>query len=100
MTTRNDGNLRLMLCWAAVALLLGGQASSADPQTVAGVWKQIDPDTGNVGALVTFTESGAFSKVRSRNCISTLATTPIRSAANAREASVANRYSASFSLME
>jgi uncharacterized protein (DUF2147 family) len=31
-------------------------------QTVAGVWQQIDPDTGKVGALVTFTErEGIFS---------------------------------------
>ena len=62
------GNLKLKLCLVAVALLLGWQASSADSQTVAGVWKQIDPDTGKVGALVTFTENGgvfkgAFSKL-------------------------------------
>jgi uncharacterized protein (DUF2147 family) len=68
MTTRRNTNLQLKLCLVAVALLLGGQASSADPQTVAGVWKQIDPDTGKVGALVTFTETGgvfkgAFSKL-------------------------------------
>jgi uncharacterized protein (DUF2147 family) len=62
MTTRHDGNLQSKLCLVAVALLLGGQASSAEPQTVAGVWKQIDPDTGKVGALVTFTESGGVFK--------------------------------------
>ena len=62
MTTRRDGNLQLKHCLVAVALLLGGRASSAETQTVAGVWKQIDPDTGKVGALVTLTESGGVFK--------------------------------------
>jgi uncharacterized protein (DUF2147 family) len=52
----------LKLCLAAVALLLGGQAAPAAAQTVAGVWQQIDPDTGKVGALVTFAESGGVFK--------------------------------------
>jgi Uncharacterized protein conserved in bacteria (DUF2147) len=61
-------NLQMKLCLAAAALLLGGQASSAAAQTVTGVWKQIDPDTGKVGALVTFAEGagvfkGWFSKL-------------------------------------
>ena len=29
---------------------------------MAGVWKQIDPESGKVGALVTFTESGGVFK--------------------------------------
>jgi uncharacterized protein (DUF2147 family) len=34
----------------------------ATAQTVAGVWQQIDPDTGKIGALVTFSErQGIFS---------------------------------------
>jgi uncharacterized protein (DUF2147 family) len=36
------------------------QASSASAQTVSGVWQQIDPDSGKVGALVTFAESGGI----------------------------------------
>jgi uncharacterized protein (DUF2147 family) len=62
MTGRRDGNVRLKLWLAGVALLIAGQASSAGTPTVAGVWKQIDPDTGKVGALVTFAESGGVFK--------------------------------------
>lgn len=43
---------------AVAAFLLAAQASPVHAQTVAGVWQQIDPDTGKVGALVTFTENG------------------------------------------
>jgi uncharacterized protein (DUF2147 family) len=54
--------------YAVVAFLLLAQAASARAQTVNGVWQQIDPETGKVGALVTFTESGgvfsgSFSKL-------------------------------------
>lgn len=47
---------------AVAAVLLAAQAWPAHAHTVAGVWQQIDPDTGKVGALVTFTEKdGVFS---------------------------------------
>ena len=62
MTNRRDESVQLKLCLAAAALLLGGQASSAGTPSVVGVWKQIDPDTGKVGALVTFAESGGVFK--------------------------------------
>jgi Uncharacterized protein conserved in bacteria (DUF2147) len=53
---------------AVVAFLLTAYAPPAWAQTVAGVWQQIDPSTGRVGALVTFAESngifsGAISKL-------------------------------------
>jgi uncharacterized protein (DUF2147 family) len=54
--------LQLKICLAAAALLFVGQALAAGTPTVAGVWKQIDPDTGKVGALVTFSESGGVFK--------------------------------------
>jgi uncharacterized protein (DUF2147 family) len=68
MTAHRNRNLQLKLWVAAAALLLEGQASSAGMPTVVGVWKQIDPDSGKVGALVTFAESGgvfrgSFSKL-------------------------------------
>jgi len=48
----------LKLFPAIAVLLIAAQTSSAAGQTVSGVWQQIDPDTGKVGALVTFVESG------------------------------------------
>jgi len=45
--------LRVLLL-IAVALCV----PQAMAQTVSGVWQQIDPSTGKVGALVTFSESG------------------------------------------
>lgn len=46
---------------AVAAFVLVAQASPAVAQTVSGVWQQIDPATGKVGALVTFAESrGTF----------------------------------------
>ena len=50
------------------ASLLTACALPASAQTVAGVWQQIDPSTGKVGALVTFAGtdgifSGAISKL-------------------------------------
>ena len=53
---------------AVAALCILAQTCSAEGQTVSGIWQQIDPDTGKVGALVTFAESGgiyrgAFSKL-------------------------------------
>jgi uncharacterized protein (DUF2147 family) len=53
---------------ALAASLFTAYVSPASAQTVAGVWQQIDPSTGKVGALVTFSEtkgifSGAISKV-------------------------------------
>jgi uncharacterized protein (DUF2147 family) len=50
----------LKLICAIAALFILVQSSSAGAQTVAGVWQQIDPDTGKVGALVTFAESGGI----------------------------------------
>jgi uncharacterized protein (DUF2147 family) len=47
---------RTLLAIAAFAVL--ADAAPAHEQTVSGVWQQIDPDTGEVGALVTFTQSG------------------------------------------
>lgn len=47
--------------WVLAALLvvaLTSSANSADPQTVTGVWQQIDPDSGKVGAHVTFVDGG------------------------------------------
>ncbi len=53
---------------ALAASLLTACALPASAQTVAGVWQQIDPSTGKVGALVTFAGtdgifSGAISKL-------------------------------------
>jgi len=48
----------LKLFPAIAVLCILAQTSSAAAQTVSGVWRQIDPDTGKVGALVTFVESG------------------------------------------
>jgi uncharacterized protein (DUF2147 family) len=45
---------------AIVALFILAQTAAAGAQTVDGVWQQIDPDTGKVGALVTITESGGI----------------------------------------
>ena len=52
--------------WAAqlsvAAILFLTTASLARSQTASGVWQQIDPSTGKVGALVTFGErNGIFS---------------------------------------
>src|SRR5262249_37674452 len=44
------------------AILFLATPSLAKPQTASGVWQQIDPSTGKVGAIVTFSESdGVFS---------------------------------------
>ena len=58
----------MKLFCAIAAFFIVAQTSSAGAQTVSGIWQQIDPDTGKVGALVTFAESGgiyrgAFSKL-------------------------------------
>ncbi len=45
---------------AALALLASAQISAASVQTAAGVWQQIDADTGKVNALVTFAERGGI----------------------------------------
>jgi uncharacterized protein (DUF2147 family) len=45
---------------AIVAFVVLAQTPSAGAQTVSGVWQQIDPDTGKIGALVTFAESGGI----------------------------------------
>jgi uncharacterized protein (DUF2147 family) len=50
--------LKLLSVIAAVYVV--AQTSSAGAQTISGVWQQIDPDTGKVGALVTFAESGGI----------------------------------------
>ncbi len=50
----------MKLICAIAAFLIVAQTALAGAQTVAGVWQQIDPDTGKVGALVTFTESGGI----------------------------------------
>jgi hypothetical protein len=50
-----------MLLLGTVALIVGAQTSLALGQTVAGVWQQIDEDTGKVNALITFAEAkGVF----------------------------------------
>jgi uncharacterized protein (DUF2147 family) len=59
MPATNRRRLRLL---AVAGFLLAANVSPVWAQTVAGVWQQIDPATGKVGALVTFTESeGIFS---------------------------------------
>lgn len=45
---------------AIAAFYLVAQTSAAGAQTISGVWQQIDPDTGEVGAHVTFAESGGI----------------------------------------
>ncbi len=50
----------MKLLAAIAAFWILAQTSSAGAQTVTGVWQQIDPDTGKVGALVTFAESGGI----------------------------------------
>jgi len=50
----------LKLLLAIAAFYIVALTSSAVAQTVSGVWQQIDPDTGKVGALVTFAESGGI----------------------------------------
>jgi hypothetical protein len=44
----------------AALLLVMTQAVLASGPTIDGVWQQIDPDSGKVGALVTFSESGGI----------------------------------------
>lgn len=56
------------LFFAVAALCILVQTSAAEAPTISGVWQQIDPDSGKVGALVTFAESGgvyrgSFSKL-------------------------------------
>jgi uncharacterized protein DUF2147 len=46
----------MKLLGGVVAVLLAAQPAWADAPTVSGIWQQIDPDTGKVGALVTFAE--------------------------------------------
>ena len=41
-----------------IAALAGIAPALAQTPTVAGVWQQIDPDTGKVGAHVTFADQG------------------------------------------
>jgi hypothetical protein len=47
-------------CAVAAFFLVMAEAASASGPTIDGVWQQIDPDTGKVGALVTFTENGGI----------------------------------------
>jgi len=52
---------RLRVFFLIAVILIGIRAPQAMAQTVSGVWQQIDPSTGKVGALVTFSESeGSF----------------------------------------
>jgi Uncharacterized protein conserved in bacteria (DUF2147) len=46
--------------FAVLLFFLVSPASSTIAQTVTGVWQQIDPATGKVGALVTFAENGGI----------------------------------------
>jgi uncharacterized protein (DUF2147 family) len=48
-----------LIC-AVAAFFIVAQTAYARAQTIDGVWQQIDPDTGKVGALVTFTENGGI----------------------------------------
>jgi uncharacterized protein (DUF2147 family) len=50
--------LKALLLIAAVVCVV--RVPPAAAQTVSGVWQQIDPSTGKVGALVTFSESGGL----------------------------------------
>jgi uncharacterized protein (DUF2147 family) len=50
--------LKALLLIAAVVCVV--RVPPAVAQTVSGVWQQIDPSTGKVGALVTFSESGGL----------------------------------------
>jgi len=59
---KSSSEPRLRALLPTVAILFLAQAPLAKAQTVSGVWQQIDPSTGKVGALVTFSESkGVFS---------------------------------------
>jgi uncharacterized protein (DUF2147 family) len=52
----------MKLCVTLSAFLVMGMTVTAAAQTVAGEWQQIDPDTGKIGAHVTFVEKdGVFS---------------------------------------
>jgi Uncharacterized protein conserved in bacteria (DUF2147) len=50
--------LKALLLISAVACVV--RVPPAVAQTVSGVWQQIDPRTGKVGALVTFSERGGL----------------------------------------
>jgi uncharacterized protein (DUF2147 family) len=55
---RSAGNRLGLLVLAVAACFLAAETAPLQAQTVTGVWQQIDPDTGKVGALVTFAEKG------------------------------------------
>jgi hypothetical protein len=57
---RLDNNRHRTVLSAVATLFLVAHALPAVAQTVSGVWQQIDPATGKVGALVTFAESGGI----------------------------------------